>query len=270
MKTQRACLGLLIALSAILSSGLASACIGDRPARAQILVKLKLESPRHAPDAPEEHALQVGDLVTLMLPAKAIVTPIEPQGASEPIVVTLEEARYLALSDQGGGTAFPDLRVMKIPVRSGPGTDLRRFGVAHAGIAYLRISHAGRVQFVRLNVAPAKVIRRGKVVRGTEATTAAQPLGLEVFDTLELELPGTPGDGWSVTPAEATGFKLMSIETVDAAPPGQVAGVPVQRVRLRFSTTSSHNGNRAEVTLDVKNNSNQFTFTLRRQATPTC
>ncbi len=276
MTIQRSRPGLLAALAGLgallLTSGLAFGCISDRPARAQILVDMDPWK-RQAADAdiPVEHALHAGDLVTLLLPAKAVVTTIEAPGVAEPALVALEETRYLALSDQGGGRAFPDVRTAKLTLPSGPGTGIRRFGAAHAGRVYLRVSHAGRIQWVRLDITAAVEVPRGKVVMGNEATAGAgQPLGVGGYDTLELELPGQPGDGWSVTPAQDVGFQLVSIDSVPALTP-QAGAEPVPRVRLRFVKASlTHSSPGFEVRLDVKNRSSQYNFTIHRQATPTC
>ena len=140
MTIQRSRPGLLAALAGLgalfLTSGLAFGCITDRPARAQILVNMEPWK-RQAADAdtPLEHTLHAGDLVTLLLPAKAVVTAIEAPGVAEPALVALEETRYLALSDQGGGIAFPDMRETKLTRPSGPNTGIRRFGADHAGRA---------------------------------------------------------------------------------------------------------------------------------------
>lgn len=167
MTIQRSRPGLLAALAGLgalfLTSGLAFGCITDRPARAQILVQLEPWK-RQAADAdiPVEHTLHAGDLVTLLLPAKAVVTAIEAPGTAEPALVALEEARYLTLSDQGGGVAFPDVRAAKLTLPSGPGTGIRRFGAAHAGRVYLRASHAGHIQWVRLDITAAVEVPPGQ------------------------------------------------------------------------------------------------------------
>lgn len=248
MTFQRPRTGLLVALcglgALLLTSGLAFACISDRPARAQILVNMDPWKRQVADgDIPVEHTLHVGDLVTLLLPAKAVVTVIEATGATEPALVALEETRYLALSDQGGGVAFPEMRAARLTLPSGPGTGVRRFGAAKAGRVYLRVSHAGRIQWVRMDISAAVEVSRGKVVRGNETTTTAagQALGVGGYDTLELELPG------------------------------QAGAEPAPRVRLRFVKASLTNASPGvEVRLDVKNRSSQYNFTIHRQATPTC
>ena len=276
MTLQRSRPGLLVALAGLgallLTSGLAFGCISDRPARAQILVNMDPWKRQDANgDTPVEHTLHAGDLVTLLLPPKAVVTAIEALGVAEPALVALEETRYLALSDQGGGVAFPDVRAANLTLPSGPGTGIRRFGAAHAGRVYLRVSHAGRIQWVRLDITTAVEVPRGKVVTGNEATAVArQPLGVGGYDTLELELPGQPGDGWSVTPAQDVGFQLVSVDSVPALTP-QGGAAPAPRVRLRFVKASLPKGIRVfEGRLEVKPRSSQYNFTIHRQATPTC
>jgi hypothetical protein len=277
MTVQRSRSSLFAALAGLgallLTSGLAFGCSTDRPVRSQILVNMDPWKRQAAyTGTPVEHTLHAGDLVTLLLPAKAVVTAIEAAGGADPALVTLDEAAYLALSDQGGGVAFPDLRGAKLTLSSGPGTGIRRFGAARAGRVYLRVSHAGRIRWVRLDITQAVEIPRGTVVRGNETTTTAakQALGVGGYDTLELELPGQPGDGWSVTPAQEVGFQLVSIDSIPALAP-QAGAEPVQRVRLRFAKASPASSSPGvEVRLDVNNRSSQYNFTIRRQATPTC
>jgi hypothetical protein len=265
MKFRQCLLPLLIAVGAGAPS-LALACIGDEPARDQIVLIEGLES-RQTGNAglPQERTMQSGGLISILAPAKAVLSIFDEKGPSTTALVALDEARYRTLSAQGGATVPPEAAMIITKVGSDAGSSLvwRRFGAPKAGIVYVRVSRAGHEGLIRLDIKPPKAVVRGGVVRGTE-NSQSEPLDITMFDRFELELPGAPGDGWTITPAETSGLKLVSVEAVE---PGKASEATAPRVRLRFSQTSSSG---YETKLDVVSGSKHFSFIVRRRPIPTC
>ena len=206
--------------------------------------------------------------MTLWVPPTAAVTQVDPKEGSDPVLVALDERHYIKFSGEGNGIPYPygSAREEPLPARMRGG--LRRFGAAHEGRVYLRIRHAGQVHLVRLDIAAATEAPRGHRVVGTESTPAGTTLSVDGYDSLELELPGNPADGWSVTAPAESGFRLESIESVESATP--VGAAPAQaRVVLRFSASSAVRGGGSALLL-VKRKGGEFRFTVERRPTPRC
>lgn len=264
MTVQSSLLPLLLALGAVMTSGPALACIGDQPARDQIILYESL-APRKPGSVglPQERSMRGGDLISVLAPVKAVLTLVdEPRDRPLPVLLALDEARFRLLVAQGGGRLVPEAE----PVRGGKAADAmswRRFGAQGTGLVYIQVSGAGREGLIRLDVQPAKVIPRGGLVRGNE-TSQSEPLSITMFDTLELELPGAPGDGWAIVPTDGSGLKLAAVEAVVLE---KAASAPAERVRLRFSQLSASG---YETKLTVTSAGKNFSFIIRRRSIPTC
>lgn len=257
-------LPLLLSMVGALPSVPALACIGNEPARDQIVLYESL-APRKpgSPALPQERTLRAGDLVSVLAPVKAVLTLVdEPRDRPQPLLLPLEEVRFRLLAAQGGGRLAPEAE----SARGGKAADVmswRRFGAQGIGLVYIQVSGAGRERLIRLDVQPAKVIPRGGRVRGNE-TSQSEPLSITMFDTLELELPGAPGDGWAILPANGSGLKLAAVEAVV---PAKADPAAIERVRLRFSQLSASG---YETKLTVTSAGKNFSFIIRHLPIPTC
>lgn len=264
MTFQTSLFPLLITVGAAMLTAPAFACMADQPARGQVVLFESLASRKlGTPHLPQERSLRAGDLISVLAPARAVLTLVdEPRDRPQPVLLALDEARFRTLAAQGGGRVAPEADAVMGGNRAGA-MSWHRFGAQGSGLVYIQLSHAGREGLIRLDVQPPKVTPRGQTVRGNE-NNQAEPLFITMFDSLELDLPGSPGDGWTVTPADARGLKLVAVEAVAANKAAEAAS---DRVRLRFSQNSALG---PETGLTVSGAGKRFSFVIRSRAIPAC
>lgn len=206
-------------LGTCLAASGAWACTTE-PLRGQATVFSQLDS---TPDRlPQEVQFKVGDLLSMLTPRDAKILVVDANGKKTEAVVPLNAERYQTLSSQGRGTVPADVRANAYP----PHMEWRYFGAAASGLAYLKLSASKKHDLVRIHVMERPVMPRGTDVIWNEARQY-EAIGLTQFDTLTLDLPGAPGDGWQL------GMRSGKAALTSALQVAQGAGAQSARVLLR-------------------------------------
>lgn len=226
----------------------AQACISETM-HPHLLLDGMTASIRTALTPPQEVQLTAGTLLSVLLP------PGLSAHSDSPLLLALDNARYRELSAMGGGQMPPQTADDSRITLSGRPMSWAHFGAAASGSSWLRLSSKGKPDgWVHLQIDPAPVVARGVEIRLSEADDNHDTT-LSYYDRLVVELPGSPGDGWTVT--EAPGLRLLAIEALPS---------PQPRVRLRFESSSDQ----GKGTLQLRSSSNRYRFGIVHQPTPLC
>ena len=197
--------------------------------------------------------MQTGDLLSVLAPRGATATLMVPgEGPTEP-VVTLDAERYRALSAQGRGVVPVEVRSDSLPRNR----QWQHFGASAPGVVYLKLTWGQKQALVRVQVAERPVVPRGTQLVWSEARQQ-DTIHLTQFDTLTLDLPGEPGDGWQITMQSGKSV-LRSV----AAAEGVVAGRVLLRVDVKPGAP--------EDVLSIQRQGRElFRFSVRPRPVPAC
>jgi hypothetical protein len=222
--------------------------------------------------APKEFNLQQGDLITMTPPVKGSVQIIEVKNTQTdvPVLKSIGEEQYQELSQLGknhplwvnaGGLYGPFMKPEEAKKLG-----LARYGAGGYGIAYMKIISGNQFSLIRMNVEKLVEPTRDYQRRVTEKDMGGDPVLLDYYATLEIELPGTPADGWKIN-AEKVGYRLVSVQALELKPNSGARGASQDRVKLKFSRS---NAGMPEAELDISNNSANYRFKVRNIPTPSC
>lgn len=205
---------------------------------------------------PQEVELKTGDLLSVLAPSGARMRVVDANGKDVPTVVQLDAQRYQALSAQGRGTIPVEVRAQAYP----KSLAWQHFGAAEPGVVYLKLSVGKERGVVRVRIVERPAIRRGTDVIWTDSQQQ-EPLYLTQFDTLTLDLPGGPGDGWQV---HARSGKAMLKSASQAST--EAKDLP-GRVRLQVDVSPGA----PEDELTVRRGSGEmYRFVVRPKPVPAC
>lgn len=252
------CVWLVSALSLTLVPAHSEACVLNVK-RAQHVIELAQQG---ATAEPLEKKIQQGDLITLVLPAKTTLQWIRNPGSESAAVQQLTEEHYQTLTRQTGARTTTSPAELLFTLQAATGSTVQRAGAARSGYAYVRIRFGARIQLLRFDIAPANKVVYGYDVPASERTDADTVLALGQDDTLMLELPGTLTDGWTNSPVELTGFRLVSITALESN--------AVSRVQLRFKRSAMPFEGTGVIPLQVRNNAASFDFKVIHRPPPVC
>lgn len=242
-----------ITLAICLASSGAWACSAGI-ARGQATVYGQLDT---APgQLPQEVELNTGDLLSVLAPRGARMLTVDANGKEATTVIPLEAARYQALSTQGRGTVPMEVRADAYP----KSLAWQHFGAAEPGLAYLKLSAGKERGLVRVRVMERPAIQRGTDLVWSDARQQ-ETIYLSQFDTLTLELPGEPGNGWQVS-ARSGKAVLQSVSQTPSE-----ANAPPAQVRLRVAVVP---GAPEDELIVRRTDGGTYRFVVRPQAVPAC
>ncbi len=235
----------------LLATAGAQACMADRQ-RGQTVVLTSFDAARTS--LPVEYNITAGDLLAVFAPKLAKVKIIDAKGKASDVVQALDAERYRALSAQGDGRVPAEVSVIQQKSR-----EWLYFGAARPGLAYVDLQDREGRALLRVNIEQIKDAPRGQTITLTEAQQD-KPQPLTMFDVLELELPGLPGDGWTAGISAGT----VGISSITAVVPAKADASPRVRMRLGVQLQQS------EQALEVKRGGAVWRYTLQARAIPTC
>ena len=179
-----------VALAACLATTGAWSCSAVS-ARGQITVSAAFGKTPMQP--PHEVELKAGDLLSVLVPHGASVQMVDGSDKATQAATALDAERYRSLSAQGRGSIPVEVRAGSFPER----LEWRHFGAATPGLIYLKLTAGKEYALVRVQIVEKPVAPLGTNLVWSEAKQG-EPIALTQFDTLTLDLPGEPGDGWQV------------------------------------------------------------------------
>lgn len=142
---------------------------------------------------PQEVAILEGDLMSVLMPRNARASIVDASGKTTETLVALAAERYAELSEQGRGAVPIDVRLPDLPRTLA----WQHYGAALPGTAYLKLVAGKEHALVRVQIDKRPVAPRGEQQIWNDARQQ-ETISLTQFDTLALDLPGEPGDGWQV------------------------------------------------------------------------
>ncbi|MCM8565407.1 hypothetical protein [Thauera linaloolentis] len=255
MDISRHALCCAVALTLGLTASSAWACsLKDQRQQVSVLAQFSAAPMR----LPQEVSLRTGDLLSVLVLRRARLRVVDANDQPSDAVAALDAARYQHLSRHNGAKAPAEISAGTYPAH----LEWRHFGAGLPGAAYLMLTVDKEQALLRVQVDPRPPAPRGQDWVWSDARQS-DPVALTPFDTLTLNLPGTPGDGWQV----AMAGRPVAVASISAQ--AQATDAPA-RVLLQLNAADLWAGERAD-TFTVRHAGGAvYRFTVRPLAVAAC